>query len=359
MQMRSVKKAIPLLLSLLLVIWPVNHLPAQPSENLSDAIASMAKSISSGLSADTKLRVAVAQLKTIDSKTSFFGKLVAEKLTNELIKAGGDRYVVMERSLVDRIMGERIDLNAEQAHELLKADILVSGTYTVLAEQVDVMARAINLSIAQAVAAGEASISLKTVQTLLDSDEISTTPKTQDKTISLRAELFVYKLIDGQEREVLIKSGDTLYTGDQFKINFAADKDCYLYVINYDNRNQVNVLFPHPRIALENRIEKGKSYSLPGGNLVYFADEYTGLEYLYVVAELKPMKDIDVLLARMQKAAGEEKQIISRKLKEAMGSRGFGVEEKREAASEDGGYKVMDVIKGHVSVLKAWEIVHK
>jgi len=359
MQMRSVKKATPFLLCLLLVIWPVNHLWAQPSENLSEAIANMAKSIASGLSADTQLKVAVAQLKTIDGKTSFFGKLVAEKLTNELIKAGEGRYVVMERSLVDRIMGERIDLNAEQAHELLKADILVSGTYTVLAQQVDVMARAINLSIAQAVAAGEASISLKTVKTLLESDEISPTPKKQDKALSLQAELFVYKLIDGQEREVLIKSGDTLNTGDQFKINFSADKDCYLYVINYDSRNQVNVLFPHPKIALENRIEKGKSYSLPGGDLAYYADKYTGLEYLYVVAELKPMKDIDALLAKMQKTAGEEKKTIRGKLKEAIGNRGFGVEEKKGAAPEGGGYKVVDVIKGNVSVLKAWEIVHK
>lgn len=359
MQKRCVKKAGPLFLCLLLVIWPLTHLWAQPSENLSEALAEVAKSIASGLSADTQLKVAVAQLKTIDNKTSFFGKLVAEKLTNELIKAGEGRYVVMERSLVDRIMGERIDLNAEQAHELLKADILVSGTYTVLAEQVDVMARAIDLSNAQTLAAGEASISFKIVKTLLEKAEIGATQKPQDKSLSLRAELFAYKLIDGQEREVLIKSGETLYTGDQFKINFAADKDCYLYVINYDSRNQVNVLFPHPRIALENRIEKGKSYSLPGGDLVYYADQYTGMEHLYVVAELKPMKDIDALLARMQKAAGGERQIISRKLKEAVGSRGFGVEEKKEASTLGGGYKVTDIIKGHVSVLKAWEIVHK
>ena len=332
--------------------------PVWAASTYSEIVKAMAKSIASDIAETGKTRVAVARIMSADKKDSQFGLLMTEKLTTGLIQEARSRYSVLERELVDRIMGERVGLTAEEAQQLLEADILITGTYTILANEVDLSIRAIDLSTAKAIAATGNSILLKEVKPLLTPEE-SKLPSAMDEEITLNLEVLALKYIDRIEREVVVRNGDTLYSGDKLKINLMASRDCHLYVLYYDSLDQAGVLFPNPKIALDTTIRGGVQYSLPGENLRFILDDNVGTETLYFVASLEPMNDISNLLIDMEEAGRAGKTVIGNSLKESMGARGFGIVTSDTPSVFGNRDRVMDIVKGRRTVLKVMEILHR
>ncbi|MDP2646282.1 MAG: FlgO family outer membrane protein [Desulfobacterales bacterium] len=328
-------------------------------EVLDQQIKKMAEMIASEIAQSGKTSMAVAKILTVDKKSSLFGTLVAEKLTNGLVQESKRRYSVKERSLVDRIMGENVELSAADIQQKLAADVLITGTFMVLENEVEISVRAIDLATAQAIAARSSTIPIKEVRVLLTPDETGSPRKDEQTELTLSLQVLAIKTIDGVEREILIKSGDTLYSRDQIKVNLKVDKACFLYVLYYNSTGEAGVLFPNPKIALDNNVAGGKEISLPGENLAFELDENTGTESLYFVASLKPMDDVSNLLAKMEKAGSADKRQLGGQLRGAIGTRGF-VTTSLKTPSDIGNRKqVMDVIKGKGSVLKVMEIIHR
>jgi len=333
--------------------------PAWAEPSYSKKIRAMAKTISSDIIDSGKTRIAVANITSVERKTSRFGKMVAEKLNTCLVQASKDRFDVLERSMVDRIMGERVGLSAEEAQKLLNADILVTGTYTVLEDEIDLSLRAIDLATAKAVAAANESMPIDDVRSLLDSQESAPLKQKGAAEITLNLQMLAFKYVDGREREVVMRSGDVLHSGDEFKINFEAGQDCYLYILYYDSTGQAGVLFPNPKIALDNNIKGGVKYALPGEGLRFYLDENVGTEQVYFVASIEPMNDITKLLADMERTGGADRQRIGSRLRSAMGYRGIGIGSETTHSTFGNNDRIMEVVKGCGSVLKTMEIRHR
>ena len=329
--------------------------------SFTDKIDDMAEDLATGIASSGKSRVAVAKFTTVDKKTSSFGQLVAEKLANGLIRHAKNRYSVTERSLVDRIMGERTGLTAEDAQQMLQADILVTGTYTILENKVDLSARAIDLALARAVAAEGITIPTKEVQSLLDvqPEQTAQSQMPEKKDLELSLEILAFKYIGGTDREVVVRNGDVLQSGDEFKVNFEVSRDCYFYVLYYDSMAKAGVLFPNPKIALDNSVRGGVAYSLPGEDLTFQLDRIPGTETLYFVASLEPMNDIDRLLTDMEKAGEKGKKRINSRLQQAIGTRGINITTSNAPSAFGNRDRVMEVVKGHTSLFKVFEFQHR
>ena len=80
------------------------------------------------------------------------------------------------------------------------------------------------------------------------------------------------------------------YEGDDVRISFRADKDCYVVIYNIDTRGNVNLIYPTDRWD-DAKIERDRVYRVPDGY-----DDYDltvggpeGVEYIQVVASLRPL----------------------------------------------------------------------
>ncbi|HWR57322.1 MAG TPA: DUF4384 domain-containing protein [Thermodesulfovibrionales bacterium] len=95
--------------------------------------------------------------------------------------------------------------------------------------------------------------------------------------------------------------GDTLKSGDQFKIHFMTDNDGYVYVINFDSSGKVQTIFPHPDIGSDNKVRARQRYVLPPSKKWYFLDEVKGKETMYIIAVPFPIRNLDALLSDLRK----------------------------------------------------------
>jgi hypothetical protein len=75
-----------------------------------------------------------------------------------------------------------------------------------------------------------------------------------------------------------INNGDSLQSGDHYKIVFNPDKDCYVYIFQVDSSGQVFQLFPMDnfrgvRVNNLNPVRHGKTYVLPSPDKAFVLDQ--------------------------------------------------------------------------------------
>ena len=93
-----------------------------------------------------------------------------------------------------------------------------------------------------------------------------------------------------------IKNGDTLKSGDHYKIVFTPDKDCYVYIFQVDSSGQLFQLFPMEsfrgvRVNQFNLVKQGKKYVLPSQDKAFVLDKKVGIERLYFIASHEQNKE--------------------------------------------------------------------
>jgi hypothetical protein len=108
-----------------------------------------------------------------------------------------------------------------------------------------------------------------------------------------------------------IKNGDTLTSGDHYKIVFTPDEDCYVYIFQVDSSNQVFQLFPMEifrgvRVNQFNPVKQGKKYVLPSPNKAFMLDKKVGIERLYFIASHEQNKELESLYAELTTAVTRE-----------------------------------------------------
>ena len=104
-----------------------------------------------------------------------------------------------------------------------------------------------------------------------------------------------------------IKNGDTLRSGDHYKIVFTPDKDCYVYIFQIDSSGQIFQLFPMEsfrgiRVNQFNPVKQGKKYVLPSPDKAFLLDKKVGIERLYFIASHEQNKELESLYAELTTA---------------------------------------------------------
>ena len=99
-----------------------------------------------------------------------------------------------------------------------------------------------------------------------------------------------------------ITNGDTLTSGDHYKIVFTSDKECYVYIFQVDSSGQVFQLFPMEsfrgvRVNQFNPVKQGKKYVLPSPDKAFLLDTKVGIERMYFIASGEENNELESLYA--------------------------------------------------------------
>jgi hypothetical protein len=121
---------------------------------------------------------------------------------------------------------------------------------------------------------------------------------------------YVYRTAGAGELKK-IKNGDTLTSGDHYKIVFTPDKDCFVYIFQVDSSGQVFQLFPMESfrgagVNQFNPVKQGKKYVLPSPDKAFLLDKKVGIERLYFIASREENKELKMLYSELTTAVKHE-----------------------------------------------------
>ena len=113
-----------------------------------------------------------------------------------------------------------------------------------------------------------------------------------------------------------IENGDTLRSGDHYKIVFTPDRDCYVYIFQVDSSGQVFQLFPMEsfqgvRVNQFNPVKQGRKYVLPSPDKAFLLDKKVGIERIYFIASDDRDEQLEGLYADLRKAIDRKKSVDS------------------------------------------------
>jgi hypothetical protein len=111
-----------------------------------------------------------------------------------------------------------------------------------------------------------------------------------------------YSLLKRTAEGMIEVSPDSEFrAGDSIRLSVMGNRRGYLYVIARGSSGIWSPLFPHPESAQQgNEIVPGRLYQIPGGEGEYFTfDEQPGDERLFLVFSVKPVEDLEELIANL------------------------------------------------------------
>jgi hypothetical protein len=129
-----------------------------------------------------------------------------------------------------------------------------------------------------------------------------------------------------------IAPGAEMNSGDQYKLFFRANRDCYVYVYQAESTGKVFRLFPmqtYDGVALNHRnpVQTLADYVLPANDRYFYLDDTTGKEKIYFVASMQRNQALETLDARLTRAmqGSDDKLIVvaSRKILDYLTDRGI------------------------------------
>jgi len=98
---------------------------------------------------------------------------------------------------------------------------------------------------------------------------------------------------DGGWREFTLQNGITMYDGDEFRLTFIPNADCYVCVLCINSNGEVTQLFPNPAIRQGSSCQRGQVYEVPDGVNWFALDDQPGTETLFLVASYGSLKDLE------------------------------------------------------------------
>jgi len=120
--------------------------------------------------------------------------------------------------------------------------------------------------------------------------------ETQARSEAIQVE-FAMLRENGRKPPVLVKSGDTLKSGDAYFFHIKANKDCYLYLFQVDSSGTVFRLFPSMNYhTAGNPIRSKARLTLPNEGEVFYLDQTTGKEEFYFLASQEPLPALEDLV---------------------------------------------------------------
>ena len=100
-----------------------------------------------------------------------------------------------------------------------------------------------------------------------------------------------------------LEEGGVLTADDHYGIVFEPAEESWIYILQQDSSNAVDVLFPNPAFSKqENPVPAGTPVWIPNDvNSWFRLDETIGAESFFVVASQKPMKDLESIISTHQR----------------------------------------------------------
>lgn len=116
-------------------------------------------------------------------------------------------------------------------------------------------------------------------------------------------------LIPSSQTQSLNRDLLIIPSGGGFRIQIAAQKDCYVYIFQMDSHNNLTMLFPDTEeFGARNPLESGKAYQFPNGDDWFILDQATGPEKILAFASPMPVVDLTEAYSRFKIApVGAEK----------------------------------------------------
>lgn len=123
--------------------------------------------------------------------------------------------------------------------------------------------------------------------------------------LELEVALLREHVVDGRVVLEPIQDGDSLHdeyspnrAGDNFKITFRANAECYVYLVAIDSTAMVQPVFPLYSLAgtqtgLANPVQAGRAYMIPEGAESIQLDSYRGIEHFYFLATRTRRPDLE------------------------------------------------------------------
>ena len=126
---------------------------------------------------------------------------------------------------------------------------------------------------------------------------------------------------DIQEFEV--KKESQLYTGDRLYFEVNLSKDAFFYAMAFDSKGSVDLLFPNPKVDLDNHFQKGKEYRIPNDESgAWPLGEEIGKETIIFVSSIEGVENINEIVSVLRKeiyGIADREQCLVR-IQEVLGS---------------------------------------
>jgi len=248
--------------------------------------------------------------------TTQLGILLGSGIESALIETGTFRIV--DRQTLDQVLSEKdlafADLTdaskASLASKALAADLLVNGTLTDTGNELQGTLRLVGVAKAEVLSTTAFSLpkdeKVGSLMVVVQRPRHRTDTGGELPPLVISYDVLAQREVSGGRfEEILVREGATLRSGDQYRIRVQASSDCHFYILTYDSRGEVYVLFPRPEIQLGASIRGGVTYMIPGEHDPWFTlDEHIGTETLILLASYEPLNDLDALVRRMRAAGG-------------------------------------------------------
>ena len=109
----------------------------------------------------------------------------------------------------------------------------------------------------------------------------------------------------------------TLKTGDQFKMMVELEKPCFVYVIYYNSKDGVKMLFPYDINQFQTDYQVAKKYYIPQGDAWFELDQHVGRETFHLLASAQRLTAMEELFNEYETAdAAKRSELIKRILYE-------------------------------------------
>ncbi|MCX7984564.1 MAG: DUF4384 domain-containing protein [Bacteroidetes bacterium] len=110
----------------------------------------------------------------------------------------------------------------------------------------------------------------------------------------------------GQEKSFVTITRDTvLKSGDELKMMVRLQSECYVYVVFYGSKGEVELLFPYSLQQFQKDYTIGKNYYIPQGRMWMKLDQNTGKERFFIVASSERLLKLEALLSEYFASKGE------------------------------------------------------
>ncbi len=96
----------------------------------------------------------------------------------------------------------------------------------------------------------------------------------------------------------LFQEGNSLRSGDFYRIVFESSEEVYVYIFQFDSANKIYRLFPKGEFDGEdpkntNPVERGRTYFVPGEDISFELDEQVGRETLHIIVSKEPDSSLE------------------------------------------------------------------
>ncbi len=113
---------------------------------------------------------------------------------------------------------------------------------------------------------------------------------------------YSYRPDGGQGSLRSLTNGRELHSGDYYTIKFTPEQECYVYIFQYDSREQLFTLFPPDKNYFkgeadwgnnQNPVKAKQTYFVPGEEKYFILNEHAGDETIHVLVSKEKQPELE------------------------------------------------------------------